>query len=726
MRRLDILLFQQRSKHGIKPLGEEKNIMNTRTTVMQDRTPCIGHHRPWRSSIWLAAAATLLLSACGGGGGGGGGNSGGPQYTMSVSPQSLSVSGSLGQPAPTATFSVNVAGSQAGQQFYLDGKYSTSGISTVSDASGSLPVTITVQFKDPTTLGIGTYNDSVQISVCQDQACTMPLSNSPQTVAVTYVVSVAAPQVYSITPSSVTAGAAAFTLTVSGANFQSNSQVLWNGSARSTTYVSSNQLTAQINAADVATSGTANVQVATGSAMSPTVAFAITPLAALSLSQVSPRQVAAGGGTFYVSAIGTGFASSSTITWNGTNLATTYVSATLLRALVTPALIASTGSASITVVNPQSLGGTSGAQNISIVAATLDATSYQINPAHTGSVSFQNLALPSGSTWSVDVGGSPSYALIVGGSVFVTANVNGSSQLVALNAASGATLWGPIALTGQVNVAYDGGRLFAVSGSSTTQIISALDPSTGNPLWSATVPGDWFPEPPVAAAGIVYTINGGEVTAFDEGTGATLWSAGIGGTSGIVSVTPDGVYGAAPCTAIDLQPAVGTVLWSYNSGCEGGGGSTPVVANGVLYAPDSSAGSSGTVFDAESGALSGTYSASVIPAFTANTGFFLSGGTLQGLARSNSQVLWSFAGDGQLSSAPIVVNNYVFVGSAGGNLYGLDATSGAQVWTQNLGAAVPSSTDYGLVIYTGLSAGDGLLVVPSGTKVTAYTLSTSP
>jgi outer membrane protein assembly factor BamB len=726
MRRLDILLFQQRSKHGIKPLGEEKNIMNTRTTVMQDRTPCIGHHRPWRSSIWLAAAATLLLSACGGGGGGGGGNSGGPQYTMSVSPQSLSVSGSLGQPAPTATFSVNVAGSQAGQQFYLDGKYSTSGISTVSDASGSLPVTITVQFKDPTTLGIGTYNDSVQISVCQDQACTMPLSNSPQTVAVTYVVSVAAPQVYSITPSSVTAGAAAFTLTVSGANFQSNSQVLWNGSARSTTYVSSNQLTAQINAADVATSGTANVQVATGSAMSSTVAFTISPLAALSLSQVSPRQIAAGGGTFYVSAIGTGFASSSTITWNGTNLATTYVSATLLRALVTPALIASTGSASITVVNPQSLGGTSGAQNISIVAATLDATSYQINPAHTGSVSFQNLALPAGSTWSVDVGGSPSYALIVGGSVYVTASVNGSSQLFALNAASGATLWGPIALTGQVNVAYDGGRLFVVSGSPTTQIISALDPSTGNPLWSATVPGGWFPEPPVAAAGIVYTINGGDVTAFDEGTGATLWNAGIGGTSGIVSVTPDGVYGAAPCTAIDLQPAVGTVLWSYNSGCEGGGGSTPVVANGVLYAPDSSAGSSGTVFDAESGALSGTYSASVIPAFTANTAFLLSGGTLQGLARSNSQVLWSFAGDGQLSSAPIVVNNYVFVGSAGGNLYGLDATSGAQVWTQNLGAAVPSSSDYGVVIYTGLSAGDGLLVVPSGTKVTAYTLSTSP
>jgi outer membrane protein assembly factor BamB len=168
------------------------------------------------------------------------------------------------------------------------------------------------------------------------------------------------------------------------------------------------------------------------------------------------------------------------------------------------------------------------------------------------------------------------------------------------------------------------------------------------------------------------------------------------------------------------------MLWNYNSGCEGGGGATPVVANGVMYSPNNSGGSSGTVLDAETGAVEGTYSASIIPAFTATTGFILSNGTLQGLARSNNQVLWSFAGDGKLSSAPIVVDNYVFIGSGGGNLYALDATSGAQVWTQNLGAAIPASEEYGVVMYTGLAAGDGLLVVPNGTKVTAYTLSTSP
>ena len=138
-----------------------------------------------------------------------------------------------------------------------------------------------------------------------------------------------------------------------------------------------------------------------------------------------------------------------------------------------------------------------------------------------------------------------------------------------------------------------------------------------------------------------------------------------------------------------------------------------------------SAGSTGAVFDAETGATGGrSYSASVIPAFSSNAGFFLSNGTLQGLAVSNNQVLWSFAGDGQLATAPITVNGYVFIGSATGNLYALDATNGQQLWNKNLGAAIPATAEYGLVQYTGLAAGDGLLIVPNGTKVTAYILST--
>ena len=646
---------------------------------------------------------------------------------MQVTPQSVNVSAGMSDAAPTAVVQVSVVASSAAN-FYIKGAVTYNGVASASSVPNGTVANITLQFRSPASLGTGTYTDTLNLEGCYDQACTQQVANSPQQVSITYTVTAATagqPQISSLSPASASAGAPAFTLTVNGGNFQPNSQVLWNGSPRTTTYKSAVQLTAQITQADVAAVGTAQVVVANSDAQSNTVAFTVNP-PTFQFSRVSPSQVAAGGGPFYVTAIGAAFTASSAIAWNGTNLTTTYVSSTMLRALVPSADIASVGTVSITVVNPPAQGGTSPPQTLTIVAPTLDAVSYQMNPAHTGAVAFNALSLPAGSTWSVDVGGSASYALIVGGRVFVTVAVNSNSQLLALDATTGATLWGPIALTGTVNAAYDGGRVFVVSGSTNNQIISALDPATGNSLWSTTVPGSWFPEPPVAADGIVYAINAGQVTAFDESNGAILWSNGIGGTDGIVAVTADGVYGAAPCTGVNLQPAVGTVLWYNNSGCSGGGGATPVVANGTDYAPNSSGGSSGTVFDAETGAIKGNYSASVIPAFSSSTGFFLFSGTLQGIALSNNQVLWSFAGDGQLSTAPIVVNNYVFVGSGGGNLYALDATTGKQVWTQNLGAAIPPTNEYGNVIYTGLAAGDGLLVVPSGTKVTAYTLSTSP
>jgi predicted NUDIX family NTP pyrophosphohydrolase len=67
-----------------------------------------------------------------------------------------------------------------------------------------------------------------------------------------------------LVPASIAPGSAAFTLTVNGANFARGAMVQWNGSTRATTFVSSTQLTAQILAADVASAGTALVQVVNG------------------------------------------------------------------------------------------------------------------------------------------------------------------------------------------------------------------------------------------------------------------------------------------------------------------------------------------------------------------------------------------------------------------------------------------------------------------------------
>jgi FG-GAP-like repeat len=62
-------------------------------------------------------------------------------------------------------------------------------------------------------------------------------------------------------PSEKAPGSAAFTLNVTGTGFVSGAIVNWNGNARITTFVSSSQVTATINAADVATAGTALVTV---------------------------------------------------------------------------------------------------------------------------------------------------------------------------------------------------------------------------------------------------------------------------------------------------------------------------------------------------------------------------------------------------------------------------------------------------------------------------------
>src|SRR5207237_2258365 len=55
-----------------------------------------------------------------------------------------------------------------------------------------------------------------------------------------------------LSPTSVAVGGPGFMLTVLGAGFSSSSIVQWNGAARPTTYVTTNELIAQITAADIA------------------------------------------------------------------------------------------------------------------------------------------------------------------------------------------------------------------------------------------------------------------------------------------------------------------------------------------------------------------------------------------------------------------------------------------------------------------------------------------
>ena len=157
----------------------------------------------------------------------------------------------------------------------------------------------------------------------------------------------------SLSPSSATAGGAAFALTVNGSGFVSGATVYWNGAPLTTTYSSSSQLTASVPASLIANSGSFSVMVINpGGSSSGSVTFSvIAPAAVPTIASVSPSSAIVGGSGFTLTVNGTNFDSTCVVNWNRSPLLTTYTSATQLTASIPAVLIANGGSASITVVS---------------------------------------------------------------------------------------------------------------------------------------------------------------------------------------------------------------------------------------------------------------------------------------------------------------------------------------------------------------------------------------
>jgi Putative Ig domain/IPT/TIG domain len=111
------------------------------------------------------------------------------------------------------------------------------------------------------------------------------------------------PTISSLTPNSAVAGQGGFTLAVHGTNFSTASEVLWNGSARTTTFVSAQQLTSQILASDIASAGTAKVTVATPGTpeeVSTAATFTIRPPGSVTITTTRLPPSRAGGNYYFV------------------------------------------------------------------------------------------------------------------------------------------------------------------------------------------------------------------------------------------------------------------------------------------------------------------------------------------------------------------------------------------------------------------------------------------
>ena len=174
------------------------------------------------------------------------------------------------------------------------------------------------------------------------------------------------PVLSSISPTAVIAGSAQFNLTVNGSNFIAGSKVQWNGITLTTTYVGVSQLKAAVSAALVVNPGTATITInnpTPGGGNSNSSVFTITSVSGNpvpSVTVLTPASTTAGSPTITLTVGGNNFVSNSIIKWNGTSLATVYVSSSQLTAVVDATLLTTASVAAVTVYNPSPAGGTSG------------------------------------------------------------------------------------------------------------------------------------------------------------------------------------------------------------------------------------------------------------------------------------------------------------------------------------------------------------------------------
>lgn len=178
-----------------------------------------------------------------------------------------------------------------------------------------------------------------------------------------------APVVGGISPAQAVRGESEATVTVSGSGFVQQSQVQWNGTVRTTEFVSATTLRVRLGAADLAQAGAAEITVfsaAPGGGTSNAAEFmVVNPAPSISSLSPNPMTVSTSDGTLTL--VGTGFVPESQVRVNGAGRQTTYVSPTELRAVLPSFDRSATGSREITVSNPAPGGGASGAATLPVV-----------------------------------------------------------------------------------------------------------------------------------------------------------------------------------------------------------------------------------------------------------------------------------------------------------------------------------------------------------------------
>jgi hypothetical protein len=232
---------------------------------------------------------------------------------------------------------------------------------------------------------------TAMVSVGQDCVSSSQLDFFSDNATFTITAVSALPTISSLAPSSASVGGPAFLLRVLGTNFVQSSMVQWNGANRSTHFVSTTEVDADILASDLTASGTASIVVVNPTGASNTVQFtiqAVNPVPAI--SSLAPNNAQAGAAALLLKVLGRNFVQTSIVQWNGSNRTTHFVGTTEVDADIPASDLAAAGAASVNVVNPAPGGGTSDTAQFTIspVSAAPTISALVPNIVQVGAAAF--------------------------------------------------------------------------------------------------------------------------------------------------------------------------------------------------------------------------------------------------------------------------------------------------------------------------------------------------
>ncbi len=184
----------------------------------------------------------------------------------------------------------------------------------------------------------------------------------------------------------------------------------------------------------------------------------------------------------------------------------------------------------------------------------------------------------------------------------------------------------------------------------------------------------------------------------------------------------DGLFASYACDTYRLDPFSGDTLWRHRGGCASGGGGTTAVltGNNLLASVFTGSGNVFRTFNVPDGAIVGDFAPTGRPAVAGGTAYFVSSGVLRAVNIASNATLWTYAADPTLSTAPLVIDGMVAVGSSSGAVYLIDATTGNSVWNGQAAAGVSPTQEGQANVPTGLGAGGGYLLVPGGNTLTGW------